>query len=89
MFQNPGDKPTRLRANRLSLFTRLSKMLGAFKLLFMQGVSGEKVNILGGVSIDHCERKLSYDHASNSEWSHPVLSGNQKDLTAVLFLHGY
>jgi len=64
-------------------------MLGAFQLLFIQGVSGEKVNIFGGVSIGHREKKISYDHASNSEWSYPVFSGNQKDLIAVLSLQGY
>ena len=64
-------------------------MLGAFKLLCIQSVSGEKVDIFGDVSVGHCEKKISYDRASNSEWSHPILSGNQKGLFAVLFLHRY
>jgi hypothetical protein len=34
----------------------------------IQGDSGEKVNIFGGGSIDHCERKSSYEHVSNSDW---------------------
>jgi hypothetical protein len=27
------------------------------------------VNILGGDSVSHCEKKGSYEHAFNSEWS--------------------
>jgi hypothetical protein len=33
----------------------------------MQGDSGENVNILGGDSVSHCEKKGSYEHAFNSE----------------------
>jgi hypothetical protein len=33
----------------------------------LQGDSGGKVNILGGDSIDHCEKKSLYGHVSNSE----------------------
>jgi hypothetical protein len=31
----------------------------------IQGDSGGKVNILGGDSIGHCEKKSSYGHASD------------------------
>jgi hypothetical protein len=34
----------------------------------IQGDSGGKVNILGGNSIGHCEKKSSYEHVPNSEW---------------------
>jgi hypothetical protein len=64
-------------------------MLEALKLLFIQGVSGEKVNILRGVSIGHREKKISYDHVSNSEWKHPVFLGNQEDLIPIIFPHAY
>lgn len=34
-----------------------------------QGSSGGKVNILGGNSIGHCEKKKSsFEHVSTSEW---------------------
>ena len=36
---------------------------------YIEGGSGEKVDILRGDSIDHCEtEKKSYEHVSNSEW---------------------
>jgi hypothetical protein len=34
----------------------------------IQDDSKGKVNILGGDSIGHCEKKSSYGHVSNSEW---------------------
>jgi len=34
----------------------------------MQDVAGGKVNIFGGDSISHCEKKSSYKGVSNSEW---------------------
>jgi hypothetical protein len=35
----------------------------------IQGYSGEKVIIFGGGRIGHCERKNSYEHVSNSDWT--------------------
>jgi len=35
---------------------------------YIQDVSGIKVNIFEGASIDHCERKGLHEHVSNSEW---------------------
>jgi hypothetical protein len=34
----------------------------------IQSDSGGKVNILGAVSISHCEKRSTYEHVSNSEW---------------------
>ena len=34
----------------------------------MQGDSGGRVSILGGDSIGHYEKRISYVHVSNSEW---------------------
>jgi len=34
----------------------------------IQGVAGGKINIFGGDSISHCEKKSSYKYVSNSEW---------------------
>jgi len=35
--------------------------------LYIQGDSGDRVNILGGGKIGHCEKKVSYEQVSNSE----------------------
>ena len=37
-------------------------------MYLIQGDSGGKVNILGGDSIGHCEKIISYQQVSNSEW---------------------
>jgi hypothetical protein len=34
----------------------------------IQGDSGGKIQVLGGDSIGHCEKKSSYEHVSNCEW---------------------
>jgi hypothetical protein len=38
------------------------------EVLNIQSDSGGKVNIFGGHSISHCEKKSSHEHVSNSEW---------------------
>jgi hypothetical protein len=43
----------------------------------MQGDS-RKFNMLGGDSIGHCEKKVSYEHVSNSEWLPRYSSLNKK-----------
>jgi len=32
------------------------------------GDSGEKVNVLWSDCIGHCEKKITFEHASNSDW---------------------
>jgi ubiquinone biosynthesis protein Coq4 len=71
------------QTDRMHLFPRLSKMLVAFRLFYIQDVSGGRVNILEGVSIGLCEKKMLYDHVYNSEWNRPVLSDNHKDHIAI------
>jgi hypothetical protein len=44
------------------------RLFCAFRFLYIQGDSGERVNILGGGKIGHCEKKGSYQQVSNSEW---------------------
>jgi len=34
----------------------------------IQGISGEKINVLGGDGICHREEKISYEHVPNSDW---------------------
>jgi hypothetical protein len=36
--------------------------------LNIQDDSKGKVNILGGDSVSHCEKKSLYEHVSNSDW---------------------
>ena len=40
----------------------------------IQDDSGGKVNILGGDSIGHCEKKSSCENISNSEWLQSCLN---------------
>ena len=42
-------------------------MFCTFRFLYIQGDSGERVNILGGGKIGHSENKGSYQQVSNSE----------------------
>jgi hypothetical protein len=44
------------------------RLFCTFRFLYVQGDLWERVNILGGDKIGHCEKKGSYEQVSNSEW---------------------
>jgi hypothetical protein len=51
----------------MNLTSHLLSVRKLKKRAHMQGDSGENVDILGGESIGHCEKKNSYQRVSNSE----------------------
>ena len=53
---------------RSNLQNEINLKVFAFWLQNIHGDSREKINILGGENIGHCEKKISFEYVSNSQW---------------------